>query len=57
MKEMAIESESDNSETITSNVVILKRLQEKGIHYKQIIGLHTFEILEDIIKKSSFFIV
>lgn len=37
---MAIESESDNSETATSNVTILKSLLEKKIHYKQIIGLH-----------------
>ncbi|EJD75162.1 CAMK/TSSK protein kinase [Loa loa] len=39
---MAIESESDNSETATSNVTILKSLHEKGIHYKEIIGKGTF---------------
>uniref|UniRef100_A0A8R1XNR7 Protein kinase domain-containing protein n=2 Tax=Onchocerca TaxID=6281 RepID=A0A8R1XNR7_ONCVO len=39
---MAIESESDNSETVSSTATILKRLEKKGIHYKQIIGKGTF---------------
>ncbi|VDK75097.1 unnamed protein product [Litomosoides sigmodontis] len=39
---MAIESESDDSETATSKVTILKSLLEKRIHYKQIIGKGTF---------------
>lgn len=36
---MAIESESDSSETATSNVTILKFLKKKGIHHREIIGL------------------
>ncbi|KAL3986169.1 Protein kinase domain family protein [Acanthocheilonema viteae] len=52
---MAIESESENSETATSSVTILKCLQKKGIHYKHIIGKGTFSSVRcawhDIMKK------
>ncbi|VDO37995.1 unnamed protein product [Brugia timori] len=42
IEKMAIESETNNSETVASNVTILNCLQGKGIYYKQVIGKGTF---------------